>query len=52
MNKVICNSIGSPGCDHLCGARKPHYHDSCEPCPWIKDAKCIEIEDNKHFINN
>lgn len=52
MSYVICNKIGSnPECRY-CGASKPHYHTSCEPCPFVEDAKCIPIEEYNKVINN
>lgn len=44
MGYVICNSVGK--CEECpnCGASKPHYHTSCEPCPFVRDAKCIPID--------
>lgn len=48
--KVKYNSIGSDGCDPLCGGRKPHDPNSCEPYTWVKGAKCIEIKE-KEIIN-
>jgi hypothetical protein len=53
--KVICNSIGSvPSHSNapktecsMCGASKPHDINSCEPCPWNKDATCMPIPDDK-----
>ena len=39
--KVICNCAGQdPECKN-CGASKPHDNDSCEPCPIIKEARCV-----------
>jgi hypothetical protein len=51
MGYVICNSVGK--CEECpnCGASKPHYRNSCEPCPFVRDAKCIPIEEyNKEII--
>ena len=43
MSNVICNSIGSTPHCRECGASKPHYFKSCEPCPINKKAHCIDI---------
>lgn len=50
MNKVICNSIGSTHACNGCGAAKEHDHDSCEPCPINKEAKCVEVERRPDMI--
>lgn len=47
MSKVICNSIGSTHLCNGCGAAKPHYRMSCEPCPANDQAKCIEVAPEK-----
>lgn len=49
--KVICNSIGSvPSHSNapvtecsMCGGATPHDIDSCEPCPWNKEAMCLPV---------
>ena len=41
MSKVICNSISKHEECENCGAAQPHYKDSCEPCPFVKSAKCV-----------
>lgn len=44
--KVICDSIGKCHLCNGCGAAVPHDHDYCEPCPVVKDAKCVEVTFN------
>lgn len=41
--KVKCNKVGSDEECVNCGAAKEHDNSCCEPCPIIKDAKCIPI---------
>lgn len=43
MSKVICNSIGTTMHCFTCGASKPHYPQSCEPCPVNNQAVCKTI---------
>jgi len=43
MEKVICNSIGKNEECPYCSASKHHIYQSCEPCLWVKDAKCIPL---------
>lgn len=40
MKTVICNSRGQHVLCETCGAAKPHYSASCEPCPIFTDAEC------------
>lgn len=49
--KVICNSIGKCHLCPECGAAVPHDHDSCEPCPVVTDAKCIEHNYDYVLVN-
>ena len=42
MSKVICNSIDKNDECKYCGAAQPHYEESCEPCPFVKSAKCVK----------
>jgi hypothetical protein len=50
--KVICNCAGqNPECKN-CGASKPHDNDSCEPCPIIKEARCVPCGQHKTLENN
>ena len=44
--KVLCNSVGKHEECENCGASKFHENSVCEPCPFIKNAKCEEF-DNK-----
>ena len=41
--KVICNKAKTCTLDRLCGAKNSHEDSSCEPCPFDKRAKCVEI---------
>lgn len=47
MKKVICNSIGSTHACVGCGASVAHDHDSCEPCPINKEARCTAVVRNQ-----
>lgn len=49
--EVICNSIGSEGCDPQCGARKRHDCGCCEPCPINKQARCLPISYTKNTFD-
>lgn len=42
--KVICNKVGSHSLCDGCGAAIPHYKSSCEPCPVMSDAKCVDVD--------
>lgn len=28
----------------MCGASKPHDHDSCEPCPFDPGQQCVSVD--------
>ncbi len=53
MTKVICNSVGQCELCIECGASIIHDHDSCEPCPVLKEAKCLPaIKCGRTNMNN
>lgn len=58
--KVICDSIGSvPSHSNapvtecsMCGGAIIHDDDSCEPCPWNKNAKCIPVDPGDNIVQD
>lgn len=40
--KVVCTKAAT--CSEDCGAKKPHWPESCEHCPFDKSAKCTEYK--------
>lgn len=49
--KVICNKAGVIDECISCGASKPHYKDSCEPCPWVENARIYNKPEGKSFVH-
>ena len=40
--KVVCSKANI--CPEMCGAKKPHQQDDCEPCPFNANVECVEVK--------
>jgi len=55
--KVMCEKALVCTHDFMCGGQKPHDSNSCEPCPFDKNVKCVavktvlEFADEEHELN-